>query len=344
MAGEWLKFESSLPEKPETLAITVAMGWDDPDLTVGKLMRVFRWFDQQTINGNAKAVTPALLDRMIGTQGFVQAMADVDWVTVSPDGLALNNFEKHNGQTAKCRSETAKRVANHRARKAEKQAPEEGAYQRLCIPRPVRAAVLARDGNACVYCHRKDGEYGPLETPRDALMCLDHVVPLTRGGSDDMGNLVTACGSCNQFKSDRTPDECGLTWPTIDGKRLGNTSPVTPALAREEKRREEEKDTEAKASGGKPPIPKDVVFALGVPLLTTAGVPEKNARSFLAMQCKAHTDQAVADALEACARDRPVEPITWLQAHLKPNPSRGRHSGFSAKDYREGVTEDGTFS
>jgi len=35
MAGDWIKFECSLPEKPETLAITVAMGWDDPDLTVG---------------------------------------------------------------------------------------------------------------------------------------------------------------------------------------------------------------------------------------------------------------------------------------------------------------------
>jgi hypothetical protein len=47
MAGDWIKMECSLPDKPETLAITAAMGWDDPDLTVGKLMRVFRWFDQQ---------------------------------------------------------------------------------------------------------------------------------------------------------------------------------------------------------------------------------------------------------------------------------------------------------
>lgn len=115
MAGEWLKFECSLPEKPETLAITVAMGWDDPDLTVGKLMRLFRWFDQQTINGNAHGVTAALLDRLLGVTGFVQAVANTGWLVISSDGLTLHNFDKHNGATAKSRAQTAKRVANHRA-------------------------------------------------------------------------------------------------------------------------------------------------------------------------------------------------------------------------------------
>lgn len=115
MAGEWIKFESSLPDKPETLAITAAMGWDDPDLTVGKLMRVFRWFDQQTIDGNARGVTPALLDRLIGVTGFVQAMANERWVTVTEAGLTLRNFNRHNGASAKSRAKTAKRVANHRA-------------------------------------------------------------------------------------------------------------------------------------------------------------------------------------------------------------------------------------
>ncbi len=115
MAGEWLKFDCSLPEKPETLAITVAMGWDDPDLTVGKLMRLFRWFDQHTVDGNAGGVTPALLDRLIGAPGFVQAVSKSGWLVVSDTGLTLHNFDRHNGVTAKTRAQTAKRVANYRA-------------------------------------------------------------------------------------------------------------------------------------------------------------------------------------------------------------------------------------
>lgn len=115
MAGDWIKMECNLPDKPEVLAITAAMGWDDPDLTVGKLMRLFRWFDQQTTDGNAVGVTASLLDRVVGATGFVQAMQNVGWMIVSDAGLSLKNFNRHNGSTAKTRAQTAKRVASHRA-------------------------------------------------------------------------------------------------------------------------------------------------------------------------------------------------------------------------------------
>lgn len=161
MAGEWLKFECSLPEKPETLAITVAMGWEDPDLTVGKLMRLFRWFDQQTVCGNAPNVTAALLDRIIGVTGFIKAVASVGWIVVDASGISLANFERHNGATAKSRALTAKRVANHRGNgegNAESNAPnvtpalareekkrEEIKEEEGSPPRK-RAATLAIDG------------------------------------------------------------------------------------------------------------------------------------------------------------------------------------------------------
>lgn len=115
MAGEWIKFESNLPEKPETLAITAAMGWTDPDLTVGKLMRLFRWFDQQTVDGNAARVTPALLDHVVGVTGFTMAVASVGWLSTTEDGLCLAKFERHNGESAKKRALTAKRVAKHKS-------------------------------------------------------------------------------------------------------------------------------------------------------------------------------------------------------------------------------------
>ena len=90
-----------------------------------------------------------------------------------------------------------------------------------------------------------------------------------------------------------------------------------------------------------PQDPKDVVYALGVPLLTSASVKESNARSFLAMQCKTHGAPAVADALQRCADEKPVQPIPWLTSALKPKAS-GRHSGFAQKDYRQGVESDGS--
>jgi 5-methylcytosine-specific restriction endonuclease McrA len=242
VAGDWIKFECNLPEKPEVLAITAALGLDDPDATVGKLMRLFRWFDQHTTDGNAKRVTGALLDKAIGVSGLAQALIDVGWLHPSAEGMRLEKFDRHNGASAKARSETAKRVAAHRSRKAD------GADERVIIPRPVRATVLARDGHKCVYCGRKEGEYGPMETERDGYMHIDHVIPTTRGGSNDLSNLVAACGPCNNFKNDRTPDECGLAWPTVDGKRAGNSNSVTGALARG--REEEEKKEPVCSSAG----------------------------------------------------------------------------------------------
>jgi len=111
----WLKFDVTTPEKPEVLAITVAMGWDDPDLTVGKLLKVWRWFDQHTVDGNAKSVTPALLDRLIGVTGLTQAIADSGWLVIHSGGLTLPNFETHNGKTAKDRALTASRVAKSKS-------------------------------------------------------------------------------------------------------------------------------------------------------------------------------------------------------------------------------------
>lgn len=115
MAGDWIKFEVSTPEKQEVLAITVAMGWDDPDLTVGKLLRVWRWFDQHTVDGNGHGVSAALLDRIAGVTGFASAMEKVGWLSVTKDGIELSNFGRHNGETAKSRALTAKRVAKHKA-------------------------------------------------------------------------------------------------------------------------------------------------------------------------------------------------------------------------------------
>lgn len=111
--------------------------------------------------------------------------------------------------------------------------------------------------------------------------------------------------------------------------------------------------SDADASGGKPPLPPasppppsdtDVVFALGVPLLMAAGVTEVNARRFLGMQRKGNDDAKVAAALQACAAEQIVDPISWLQRRLGPirtGAKAGKHAGFDQLDYHDGVTADG---
>ena len=40
----------------------------------------------------------------------------------------------------------------------------------------------------------------------EALLEADHVVPLTRGGSNDIGNIQPLCGTCNRKKYVRVID------------------------------------------------------------------------------------------------------------------------------------------
>ena len=56
------------------------------------------------------------------------------------------------------------------------------------IPPGIRAAVLDRDGHKCSYC---GSTYN---------LTIDHVVPVTKGGTSTIENLRTLCGRCNMSK------------------------------------------------------------------------------------------------------------------------------------------------
>ncbi|WP_010486874.1 DnaT-like ssDNA-binding domain-containing protein [Pseudomonas sp. S9] len=114
MAGDWIKFELTTLDKPEVYQIA-ELADIDPDAVVGKLMRVWSWFDQQTENSNAPSVTKKLLDRSVGVTGFCEYMKSVGWMSEADGVISLPHFERHNGKTAKNRLLTAKRAANHRA-------------------------------------------------------------------------------------------------------------------------------------------------------------------------------------------------------------------------------------
>jgi DnaT DNA-binding domain len=114
MAGDWIKFELTTLDKPEVCQIA-DLADIDPDAVVGKLMRVWGWFDQQTENGNAPSVSKKLLDRLVGVIGFCEHMKSVAWMIELDGVISLPHFDRHNGKTAKNRLLTAKRVANHKA-------------------------------------------------------------------------------------------------------------------------------------------------------------------------------------------------------------------------------------
>ena len=197
------------------------------------------------------------------------------------------------------------------------------------VPRETREAVFYRDGMACLKC-------GATES-----LSLDHVIPLASGGDNGIDNLQTLCKSCNSAKGNTTKDyRKGNVKPTLRQQR-GNDSAHCPT---DSLIPDSLNHSEANASAGEPAKvtdPDEIIFGYGVPLLTNAGTPERQARSLLGGLRKQHGDHALIDKLRDCIKAKPLQPLEWLCAALPPKAraSHGRipaMESFASKDYGVG--------
>lgn len=64
-----------------------------------------------------------------------------------------------------------------------------------------RQNIFLRDHSTCQYCRTRISE---------KKLTIDHVVPLSRGGTHTWTNVVAACSSCNNKKGSKTPDQANM--------------------------------------------------------------------------------------------------------------------------------------
>jgi len=64
----------------------------------------------------------------------------------------------------------------------------------ICTPitTEIRQFILQKQGNKCSYCRRR--------FTKDNRVTVDHITPISRGGSHTLDNIVYACMSCNSKK------------------------------------------------------------------------------------------------------------------------------------------------
>jgi HNH endonuclease len=65
----------------------------------------------------------------------------------------------------------------------------------MTISKEVREQVQQRANYACEFC-------GVRETDVGGTLTVDHYQPQSRGGGDNLENLIYACVCCNQYKQD----------------------------------------------------------------------------------------------------------------------------------------------
>lgn len=66
--------------------------------------------------------------------------------------------------------------------------------KRNAIPKPLRHEVFKKNKYACVECGA---------TKEKRMLHVDHIIPVSRGGTDELDNLQTLCDECNLSKKDR---------------------------------------------------------------------------------------------------------------------------------------------
>ena len=178
-----------------------------------------------------------------------------------------------------------------------------------------RQGIYERDGFKCGYCG--------IDMSKDSRKrCLDHIIPYSKGGTNDHENLVTSCKHCNAVKAARSPDEAGM--PLLNGVQTPPVNPPvnppvshasTKIIAGKGKGKGNGTGSIPSTTGASPPIdPKKALWDSGVKLLGNGG------RSILGKAIKMHGDEKTAQAIAVTMAAGPVDPKTYF---LKSLPSDG---------------------
>jgi hypothetical protein len=113
MAGDWIKMRGNLWDDPR-VARLVDMTDSSEAAVVGGLYWLWATADQHTQDGLMPGLSLRQIDRKTGVQGLGKALCDIGWLSETDSGVRVENFEEHNGQSAKRRCVDAQRKATVR--------------------------------------------------------------------------------------------------------------------------------------------------------------------------------------------------------------------------------------
>jgi hypothetical protein len=108
MFVDWIKMRVDLDQDPRVVAVALALQ-EDAVATVGRFWKLWSRADQCTTDGRLPGVTPAVIDHLVGKQGFAAAAANAGWLTFTDAGAEVPHFFDHNGESGKARALSAKR-------------------------------------------------------------------------------------------------------------------------------------------------------------------------------------------------------------------------------------------
>ena len=94
-------------------------------------------------------------------------------------------------------------------------------------------ALVARHNGLCAYCGKNPAEH------------RDHVMPISRGGGDSIGNILPACSPCNLEKGDKLLSE--WKWKRKNGRKKTIANPIANSPGEPRQAQDQQDRAEAKA-------------------------------------------------------------------------------------------------
>ena len=144
-------------------------------------------------------------------------MGQVLVLNASYEPLNITSWRRATVLIIKGKAESLEEDSNHNIRQEFKAPTVIRLRQFIKVPyREIpltRKNVFQRDQNCCKYCGQTNKK-----------LSIDHVIPRSRGGTDNWENVITACLQCNVSKGNRTPAEARMPLLGKPYKPLNNMS------------------------------------------------------------------------------------------------------------------------
>jgi hypothetical protein len=163
----WIESKSRLNGHPSLFALARTLGVSRPQ-ALGHLILLWNGtaiFQGEDVAGLSAEYVAEIAEWVGDPHPFYDALVRTGWITQGGD----LNFQ----DCAHIVYGTTPRTSKHSWR-------------------VLRLKILNRDEFTCHYCGSKN-----------PLMAVDHVIPVTKGGTDEESNLVAACQTCNSKKNNK---------------------------------------------------------------------------------------------------------------------------------------------
>jgi hypothetical protein len=212
-------------EDPAVLGIAAATGLDE-DSVVGKLSRVWFWANRQTTTGAVQHATTAWINRLVGTQGFAEAMLRVGWLASEDGSVLIPNFDRWMSKGAKARLlDTRKKQAQRASRPCPVASGTNAGLQNRTVQ---KRRGEKREGDESPSTPLPPGKPAAEKQPRKRDDLFDAVVEVTAADPKASGShLGRVCSCLRTAEPPYTPAEVRLL-PSILAAR-GFTLPLSIA-------------------------------------------------------------------------------------------------------------------